>query len=68
MSPFRKTIKTFNDDVSGAVTVDWVVLCGAVVSIAVGIVAIMQGGLVTMAGELREIYTEIGTDGGDEDQ
>ncbi|MBB5515927.1 Flp pilus assembly pilin Flp [Rubricella aquisinus] len=40
-------LKKFKNDESGAVTVDWVVLCGAVVAVAVGVVAALDTGLTT---------------------
>lgn len=40
-------LKNFKNDESGAVTVDWVVLCGAVVAVAVGVVTALDGGLTT---------------------
>mgnify|MGYP001804472583 CR=1 FL=1 len=44
--------KSFKKDESGAVTVDWVVLCGAVVAVGVGIVTVLDTGLNTAATSL----------------
>ncbi|RED18718.1 hypothetical protein [Pontivivens insulae] len=40
-----KFIEKFQKDESGAVTVDWVVLAGAVVALAVGVVATIETSL-----------------------
>ncbi|QPH55301.1 Flp family type IVb pilin [Pontivivens ytuae] len=44
-----KFISKFRKEESGAVTVDWVVLAGAVVALAIGVVATVEGGLETAA-------------------
>ncbi|MEL6680122.1 MAG: pilus assembly protein, partial [Pseudomonadota bacterium] len=42
----------FKKDEDGAVTVDWVVLCGAIVAVALGVVTVVQGALNGAAGEV----------------
>ncbi|WP_185803549.1 Flp family type IVb pilin [Pontivivens nitratireducens] len=42
-----KFFSKFAKDESGAVTVDWVVLAGAVVALAIGVVATVESGLDT---------------------
>jgi Flp pilus assembly pilin Flp len=49
-----KHVRSFLKDTSGAVTVDWVVLCGAVVSVAVGIAFIMEGGVTAMSNDVQQ--------------
>lgn len=44
----QRFFKNIIHDESGAVTVDWVVLCAGVVVIAVAIVAAMQTGVLTL--------------------
>jgi len=44
-----KFFSKFANDESGAVTVDWVVLAGAVVALAIGVVATVESGLGTAA-------------------
>ncbi len=44
-----KLISRFSRDESGAVTVDWVVLTAAIVGLAIGIVALVQGGVTDLA-------------------
>ena len=48
-----KFFSKFARDESGAVTVDWVVLAGAVVALAIGVVAVVEGGLETAAGNVN---------------
>lgn len=48
-----KTLINFVRDDSGAVTVDWVVLAGAVVALAIGVVATVETGLETAAGNVE---------------
>lgn len=45
----KKTISAFVRSDSGAVTVDWVVLCAGIVALAVAIVAAMQSGALTLS-------------------
>lgn len=45
--------KKFAKSESGAVTVDWVVLAGAVVAVGVGIVSVLDGGLEDAANSLN---------------
>lgn len=45
--------KKFAKSESGAVTVDWVVLAGAVVAVGVGVVSVLDTGLTTTAGNLN---------------
>jgi len=44
-----KFAKTFANDESGAVTVDWVVLTAAVVGLGIAVMASVSGGLKTAA-------------------
>jgi Flp pilus assembly pilin Flp len=46
MLDFIKTFpKTFRDDESGAVTVDWVVLTAALVGLGIAVVGVVGGGI-----------------------
>ena len=45
--------KKFAKSESGAVTVDWVVLAGAVVAVGVGVVTVLGDGLGNTAGNLN---------------
>ncbi len=59
-----KFISKFRKDESGAVTVDWVVLAGAVVALAIGVVATVETGLERAAGNIEDqLENAIGTDG-----
>jgi hypothetical protein len=49
-----KSLRPFFTDTNGAVTVDWVVLCGAVVSVAVGIAFIIEGGINGMSNDVQQ--------------
>jgi len=50
-------LKTFRDDESGAVTVDWVVLTAAIVGLGIAVIAAVSGG-VSELGE--QISTAVG--------
>lgn len=45
---FLKICKLFNQDESGAVTVDWVVLTGAIVGLGIYVTAIIGSGIQTL--------------------
>ena len=51
-------IKTFKNDESGAVTVDWVVLTAALVGPGIAVLTSVRGGANTMA---SNIAVELGT-------
>lgn len=55
-------LKTFANDESGAVTVDWVVLTAALVGIAVTLISTVRGGITSassdIASELSAAYTK----------
>ncbi|MEO1421742.1 MAG: hypothetical protein AAFV09_01085 [Pseudomonadota bacterium] len=52
-SPFKIQISHFADDESGATTVDWVVLCGAIVAIGIAAVTAITTSLETSATSLE---------------
>jgi Flp pilus assembly pilin Flp len=60
--------KKFAKSESGAVTVDWVVLAGAVVAVGVGIVSVLDDGLNTTATKLNTNLDNVVTNatGGDD--
>ncbi|MEL7092621.1 MAG: hypothetical protein AAFN94_12885 [Pseudomonadota bacterium] len=45
----KRILERFARDQSGAVTVDWVVLCAGIVALAVAIVAAMQSGALDLS-------------------
>ena len=45
----KKSFLPFMRDESGAVTVDWVVLCAGIVALAAAIVAAMQSGAIDLS-------------------
>lgn len=49
--------KSFKNDESGAVTVDWVVLTGAVVGLALVIGSVVRGGINTAATNIASSVT-----------
>ncbi|NIZ13375.1 hypothetical protein [Phaeobacter sp. HF9A] len=49
-----KLFKNFRNDESGAVTVDWVVLCAAVVGLAAVVVGNLKGGTDQLATNTAE--------------
>jgi hypothetical protein len=48
----QRQLKTFIQSQSGAVSVDWVVLCAGIVALAAGIVASMQSGTLSLSGNI----------------
>jgi Flp pilus assembly pilin Flp len=44
--------KTFRNDESGAVTVDWVVLTAAIVGLGVVVMTTVGGGITTLSGNI----------------
>jgi Flp pilus assembly pilin Flp len=55
-----KLAKTFKNDESGAVTVDWVVLTAALVGLGLAVITVVSGGLSTAA---NSINTDLGSAG-----
>lgn len=53
----KKTAKTFADDESGAVTVDWVVLTAALVGIGLTVISTIRGGINEAATDIRNQLT-----------
>lgn len=51
-------LKNFVRGERGAVTVDWVVLCAAVVGLALLIVTAMQSGALTLAGNVGIFFDD----------
>lgn len=67
-----KFFSKFANDESGAVTVDWVVLAGAVVALAIGVVATVETGLGDAADSINSqlstaVSSTAGTAGTDTD-
>lgn len=50
-------LKTFRDDDSGAVTVDWVVLTAAIVGLGIAVIAAVSGGVNDLAGSIESALT-----------
>jgi Flp pilus assembly pilin Flp len=48
-----KLAKTFKNDESGAVTVDWVVLTAALVGLGLAVITVVSGGLNTAANSIN---------------
>lgn len=55
---FLNLIKTFSNDESGAVTVDWVVLTAAIVGLGIAVIYSVSGGVQGLG---DRISTELGT-------
>ena len=49
-----KLAKTFKNDESGAVTVDWVVLTAALVGLGLAVITVVSGGLETAANSIND--------------
>ena len=49
-----KLAKTFKNDESGAVTVDWVVLTAALVGLGLLVIGVVSGGLETASGTIDD--------------
>jgi Flp pilus assembly pilin Flp len=45
-------IKTFSNDESGAVTVDWVVLTAAIVGLGIAVIAAVSSGVTSLGGQI----------------
>jgi Flp pilus assembly pilin Flp len=62
------SIKSFASEESGAVTVDWVVLTAAIVGLGLAVLAVVQGGVGDLTGDinsrLQEDHTSITLDTG----
>lgn len=54
----RNVKKIIRDD-TGAVTVDWVVLAGAVVAIGIGVVSVIERGSEAAAGDLMTTVDDL---------
>lgn len=52
-----KLKKTFVEDESGAVTVDWVVLTAAIVGIAIAVLAVIRTGVESTATKINNVLT-----------
>jgi Flp pilus assembly pilin Flp len=50
-------LKKFAANDSGAVTVDWVVLTAAIVGVAIAMVSVISGGVMTTASEISAELT-----------
>ncbi len=50
-------LKTFRDDESGAVTVDWVVLTAAIVGLGIAVIAAVSGGVQDLGGQISSALT-----------
>ena len=59
--------KTFLNDESGAVTVDWVVLTAAVVGLGVAAVDIVEEGVNALASDIATAIADKTVDNGDDD-
>ncbi|MEL6463688.1 MAG: hypothetical protein AAFQ58_01865 [Pseudomonadota bacterium] len=49
-------LKTFKDNDHGAVTVDWVVLCAAIVGLAIAAITAMQAGALELTGNVGTFF------------
>lgn len=49
-------LKTFYGNEDGAVTVDWVVLCAAIVGLAILAITAMQSGALTLTGNVGTFF------------
>jgi Flp pilus assembly pilin Flp len=50
---FLNLLKTFKNDESGAVTVDWVVLTAAIVGLGLVVMQTVGGGIEDLAGDIN---------------
>ncbi|MEL7164219.1 MAG: hypothetical protein AAGL96_02010 [Pseudomonadota bacterium] len=53
----KRILERFARDQSGAVTVDWVVLCAGIVALAVAIVTAMQTGALDLSNGVSDYLT-----------
>lgn len=53
-------LKSFANDESGAVTVDWVVLTAAIVGLGIAVMASVSGGLQDISGDIETQLTDQG--------
>ena len=51
-------LKTFRDDESGAVTVDWVVLTAAIVGLGIAVIAAVSGGVGDLSRNISSALTD----------
>ncbi|MGG7645474.1 Flp family type IVb pilin [Rhodovulum sp. YNF3179] len=56
-----RLIKTFNNDESGAVTVDWVVLTAAIVGLGIAVLAAVSGGVGNLSTDIDSALSGFGT-------
>ena len=52
------TIKTFLNDESGAVTVDWVVLTAALVGLGIAAMGVVRGGVAGLTGDISNALVD----------
>ena len=50
----RNVMKNYKDDRTGAVTVDWIVLTGLVVSLTLSVISALSAGLIEAGGALTD--------------
>ncbi|HHX91270.1 MAG TPA: pilus assembly protein [Paracoccus sp.] len=56
---FLNLIKTFSNDESGAVTVDWVVLTAAIVGLGIAVIMSVSGGVNNLASNISDALGEV---------
>lgn len=54
-----KFIKLFAKDEDGAVTVDWVVLTGAIVGLGIAVLTTVSGGTTDLAGDIGDSLSDM---------
>ncbi len=57
-------VRTFRNDESGAVTVDWVVLTAAIVGIGIAVLGAVGGGIGSLTDQINTDLTESSTGAG----
>jgi Flp pilus assembly pilin Flp len=57
-------LKTFRNDESGAVTVDWVVLTAAIVGLGIAVLTSVSSGAETLATDISDELTSIDPNAG----
>lgn len=57
-------LKTFRNDESGAVTVDWVVLTAAIVGLAIAVIASVKTGVGDLATKIQSGVSAVEVDNG----
>ena len=61
---FLNLIKTFSNDESGAVTVDWVVLTAAIVGLGIAVIYSVSGGVQDLGGRIAGALDDAALVGG----